>query len=422
MRRLLFGKAARPMFENVLGQEASRRLSLDLASGTLPPALLFSGPPASGKGTAALELARALSCERAGAPWNCSCASCERHRLLSHPDLLLLGPRAFASELAASAAAFLREPESAARMLFVRSARKLLSRFSPVLWEGDETKFAKASTLSAAMGEDLEELYPPRPLPEGDKLGKLVSSVLSAALKLEDEGIADSIPIAQIRKLSYWARLAPTGKRKLILLENADRMQEGARNALLKILEEPPETAVIVLSTARRGAMMPTILSRLRPYAFARRAADIERDVIRRVFRDADALSAGADSVSGYLETFLPVPPAALEAAASAFLSASDARSAAASVLQSVGKFEPRSVFASFLSRLLSAVSASLREKPQADARAVVAAEKLSAAVRRADLAVGTYNQAPPLALERLFVELREARSAAVRSTAAGAR
>lgn len=401
------------MFENVLGQEASRRLSADLSAGALPPSLLFEGPPASGKGTTALELARALSCEK-GAPWNCACASCERHRLLAHPDLLLLGPRAFSCELAASAAAFLQDSESAARMLFVRAARKLLARFSPVLWEGDETKFSKVATLAAALGEDLEELCPPRPLAEGDALKKLVDSILATALKLEDEGVADSVPIAQIRRLSSWARLAPSGRKKLILIENADRMQEGSRNALLKILEEPPETTALVLSTSRRGAMIPTILSRLRPYSFARRSAEVEREVIRRVFRGAAAsLAASAPersvSVADYLETFLPVPPSALADAVSRFLSARDARSAAAAVAEIVGKFEPRSLFSSFLAKLLETNAAELRSPPSRAAAAASPAslQALALAVREADSAVLAYNQSPALALERLFVRVR---------------
>lgn len=394
------------MFENVLGQEAARRLSGDLSSDSLPPSLLFSGPPASGKGTAALELARALSCQKHDAPWNCSCASCERHRLLSHPDLLILGPRAFASELAASAAAFLREPESSARFLFLRAARKLAARFSPVLWEGDEAKYAKAAALSSALGEDLEELSPPHAPPSGEGLKKLIDSAVSTALKLEDEGVPDTIPIAQIRRMAYWARLAPTGKRKLILIENADRMQEGSRNALLKILEEPPATTVIVLATARRGALMPTIVSRLRPYAFSRRPPDIEREVVRRVFRDRPETADAAGGLAGYLESFLPVPPSRLDEAAAVFLSASDSRSAAASVLNLAGKFEPRSLFPAFLERILVRTSLSLR-KGEPDSRTFVSAEAVSRAVGRAQLAVGAYNQAPSLALERLFVEMR---------------
>lgn len=393
------------MFENVLGQEAALRIAADLRAGALPNALLFSGPAASGKGTAALELARALSCERGTAEWNCACESCERHRQLAHPDLLLIGPRAFSSELAASGAAFLRESESAARLLFLRSVRKLLARLNPILWEGDEAKLSKIAPLAVALGEDLEELSPPRQLPEGDKLKKLVDSVLSTALKLEGEAVSDSTPIAQIRRAAYWARLAPAGRRKLVFIENADRMQEGARNALLKILEEPPETTVLVLSTARRGAMMPTLLSRVRPYHFVRRGSEAERNVIRRVFRDPVAADREGAALGAYLDSFLPVPPSELSEAAGLFLSAPDARAAASAVLERTRKFETREQFPLFLEKLLDAVSARLREGA-ADPRAAVVGAAAARSVREADEAVGTYNQSPALALERLHLSL----------------
>ena len=50
------------MFENLLYQPASQQLAEDIRQGSLPNALLFVGPPASGKLTCALELARVLAC------------------------------------------------------------------------------------------------------------------------------------------------------------------------------------------------------------------------------------------------------------------------------------------------------------------------------------------------------------------------
>ena len=62
-------------------------------------------------------------------------------------------------------------------------------------------------------------------------------------------------------------------------------MMDAARNALLKILEEPPEQTTFVLTTSRRQAIIPTILSRLRPYRFVQRDAAAARQVLVRVFR-----------------------------------------------------------------------------------------------------------------------------------------
>jgi DNA polymerase-3 subunit gamma/tau len=322
------------MFENVLRQEAVKQLSVDIQSHMLAPSMLFAGPPASGKGTAALELGRVLSCEQ-DASWNCPCPSCSRYRLLYHPDLLALGSRPFSPEIAAAAEVFVKESaEMPARIIFIRAVRKLLLRFNQILWE-DDPRLAKLAPLLVPLLEgleaDLDEIASGEV--NGKAAGKadesaswaekLAASIRKSAFKLEAEGIADQVSVSQIRHASYWMRMAPQGRRKLLLIENADRMQDAARNALLKILEEPPERAVIVLASTRAPALLPTILSRLRPYRFGRRDEAVEKDVIRRVFRGVQnpASPAGTNSVTAgiagagrsdslitsYLESFLPV-------------------------------------------------------------------------------------------------------------------
>lgn len=52
------------------------------------------------------------------------------------------------------------------------------------------------------------------------------------------------------------------GKYKIYIIDEAERMNEQAQNALLKTLEEPPSYAVIFLLAANTGSFLPTILSR----------------------------------------------------------------------------------------------------------------------------------------------------------------
>jgi DNA polymerase-3 subunit gamma/tau len=424
------------MFENILGQPVISLLSSDISGGTLAPSMLFSGPLASGKGSAALELGRILSCEQSGA-WNCSCPACTRHRQLAHPDLLLLGPRNFSAEIAASAAAFLRDPPAqATRFLFIRSVRKLLARFSPVLWE-DEPKIAKLNPYIQSLDEDLDELN----ITDSGVLKKTVDGILKNSFKLEAEGIGDLIPVSQIRRAAWWSRLAPQGKRKLMVIENADHMRDEARNSLLKILEEPPETVTIVLASAHPEALLPTILSRLRLYRFIARDKSVEASVIRKIFRENREQ---AGPIGAYLDSFLPVsgetlyPLAALFAASVAMGSVialkrsgaalndslvglgkytapiaeaaglgrplEDAKSLVSAVLGGAENFELRSRFSQFLQFLLTLVGESLGA---GDTDAIAYRDVWRAAVREAEIAVGTYNLSPALALDRLALELR---------------
>jgi DNA polymerase-3 subunit gamma/tau len=298
------------MFENIIEQGAAFQLRDDILAGRNAPSMLFFGPSGTGKGSAALELARSLSCE-ADASWKCSCPSCERHRYLQNDDLLALGSRSFSAEIAAAKSAFLRNPSAvSAKLLFFRSLRKLLIRFSPVLME-DDPKLGKFSSVLQSLDEGLSEFWTASAGTENQAaLEKLCGSLVKDALTLESEGLSSAVPIGQIRHASYWCRLAPNGKRKTLIIENAENMRDEARNSLLKLLEEPPASVNIILTASRREAVMPTILSRLRPYRFLKRSAESEKEVIRRIFQQ-DVLpdkitEAGGSLISAYLDSFLP--------------------------------------------------------------------------------------------------------------------
>jgi DNA polymerase-3 subunit gamma/tau len=296
------------VFENIIEQGAVLQLKDDILRARRAPSMLFYGPPESGKGSASLELARVLSCEKGG-EWKCSCPSCERHRYLQHDDLIVLGPRSFQAEISASLSVFLRSPDvPGAKLLFYRALRKLQIRFSPVLIE-DDPKAGKIASVLQSLDEGLDEfLRMNTQTIEKAALEKLCAALVKDALALESEGQGGAIPVSRIRRASYWCRIAPNGKRKTLIIENAENMREEARNSLLKLLEEPPDTVCIVLTAQRREAIMPTILSRLRPYRFLKRSAESEKEVIRRVFQDTvneKIAGAGGSVLSAYLDSFI---------------------------------------------------------------------------------------------------------------------
>ena len=444
------------MFENILGQSSAGQLANDIKNKSLAPAMLFEGPLSTGKGSAALELSRVISCEKDGL-WNCTCSACARHRLLLHPDLLCLGRRIFFAEIAAAGDVFTREMQSPpAKILFIRSVRKLLARFNPVLWE-DEPKFKKLGGLVLSLEEDLDEVDALKTgtLNENNETaGKLIASIIKDAYKLESDGISTTVPIEQIRRASSWCHLTPFGKGKLLLLENADTMKEGARNSLLKLLEEPPVSVTVVLTSARPNALMQTILSRLRPYSFKARSEDTEKEVLRRVFRigapvlepqKASVSPARSGLINAYLDSFMPVSGntlrvlAAYFAASAAFKAAllvrkkgaelpaelvllgklsaplaeeagfaksRESRETAAKIMEAASGFEVRSMFSDFCGFLLAVITESLKKSPAHLPSSFLFMELWRAHIHETEKAVMTYNQNISLALERLFIDL----------------
>ena len=288
------------MFQNVLGQDPLvNSLREEISQGTLPRALLLYGPRYSGKMTIALELGRILNCQRPDAPWGCTCTSCNQHRLLMSPYTLLLGPRYFLDEISLSARSLEVEDREAGRYLFLRGVRKLTSRFEPTLWEGDEQKIAKAGPLLESLDEELGFLNPENPLKPRELTSRL-NKVTTLAEKLVGVLPSDGYTVNIIRRASYWAHMTSASAKKVIILEDADRLNESARNSLLKILEEPPKDTHFILVTSRLTGIIPTLRSRLRLYHCPQRTQEREREVLQRIFRLPNQDGGGGSLVEAF--------------------------------------------------------------------------------------------------------------------------
>ncbi len=69
--------------------------------------------------------------------------------------------------------------------------------------------------------------------------------------------------IADVRNIQKAILLKPfRGKTKAVIIDTYESITLEAQNALLKILEEPPANTIIVIMTAKRELILPTIISR----------------------------------------------------------------------------------------------------------------------------------------------------------------
>lgn len=72
-----------------------------------------------------------------------------------------------------------------------------------------------------------------------------------------------SVGIAQAREIKDFMRERPfEGKVKAVLVEDAHLLTDEAQGSLLKVLEEPPAFALIILLTDKEGSLLPTVVSR----------------------------------------------------------------------------------------------------------------------------------------------------------------
>jgi DNA polymerase-3 subunit delta' len=108
------------------------------------------------------------------------------------------------------------------------------------------------------------------------------------------------ILVSQVRAMIEHAAYAPReGRRRIFLIDPADRLLPEAQNALLKTLEEPPGEAVVLLVASRPHVLLPTVRSRCFHLGFGAMAPEAleqalaARGVPRSEARARAALSEG---------------------------------------------------------------------------------------------------------------------------------
>lgn len=87
----------------------------------------------------------------------------------------------------------------------------------------------------------------------------------------------DTISIDDIRAVQERLHEVGDGKFRVCIIRSVERMQTAAVSSLLKILEEPPEGVVFLLTTQNLASLLPTLVSRARTLRFTRLTdADLE--------------------------------------------------------------------------------------------------------------------------------------------------
>ena len=98
-----------------------------------------------------------------------------------------------------------------------------------------------------------------------------------------DSGDSNAVKIGHIRQLQRSINLRPyEGKFKVFIIDDSHNLTAEASNALLKVLEEPPSSSLIILISAKPNMLFKTIISRCRVLKFCPlNRAELE-DILRK--------------------------------------------------------------------------------------------------------------------------------------------
>ncbi len=87
--------------------------------------------------------------------------------------------------------------------------------------------------------------------------------VLKRGVNEKTGKLMTELPVAEVRRLAgFFGMTSGAGGWRVAIVDTADDMNTNAANAILKLLEEPPRCAMVILLANRPGQLLPTIRSR----------------------------------------------------------------------------------------------------------------------------------------------------------------
>ena len=232
-------------FSDFLGNERIvSALQGALRAGRVPHALLFTGASGVGKYTLARMFAQAATCERLTDDFCGECPTCLRVALLADPAVLVEQGLAERGE-SADAAMVERMP--------------LILQTHPDVW-----------------------------------------ALVPDPVRLKTPVARPMLRVGQIRAVQRAAYFQPMGRRRVFILDGADTMRWDVANVFLKILEEPPPSATLILIAPSPYSLLPTIVSRCMQFHFAPLPqADVERILKEKTDRKGAEITLAAQLAEG---------------------------------------------------------------------------------------------------------------------------
>jgi DNA polymerase-3 subunit delta' len=183
-----------------------------LSAERVPHAMLFSGPRGVGKFTLARMFAQAANCQRLRDDFCGECDSCRRIGLLA--DL------------------------------------------HPLIEQGLAQRGERPDAATVERVPLLLETHPD------------VWAVVPDPVRAKDPVARPVLHVGQLRAVQRAAYFKPQGRRRVFILDSAETMRWDLAPVFLKILEEPPESATLILLAPNPFQLLPTIRSRCLQFSF----------------------------------------------------------------------------------------------------------------------------------------------------------
>jgi len=196
-----------------------------LSAERVPHAMLFSGPRGVGKFTLARMFAQAANCQRLRDDF---CGECDACRRIAQ-----------------------------------------LSNLQPLIEQGMAQRGERPDAATVERVPLLLETHPD------------VWAIVPDPVRAKDPVARPVLHVGQLRAVQRAAYFKPQGCRRVFILDGAETMRWDLANIFLKLLEEPPESATLILLAPNPFLLLPTIRSRCLQFTFTALAMGEVEEILR---------------------------------------------------------------------------------------------------------------------------------------------
>ncbi|MBI4975904.1 MAG: hypothetical protein HZC28_00385 [Spirochaetes bacterium] len=309
----------------VFGQSVSLKILYGVCrEERLHHAYLFHGDEGVGKYESALNFTKALFCEKKDGTYCDACPSCTAINDYRHPDVLVV-----ATDDRNNVARFLYErllafPSPQGFRSFVSAVRSILNRVENRLLPAYDTYpaslpkehmvgvksdknravsleahyLAVAGTitrLTLTGAKDLKRIFEEEALAAietarghlGGRKAIELKDFFDTLDKLYSNITHTTIPIDTIREVISRVERKPAGGRRVVIIENFDRMESMCANIFLHTLEEPPPDNLFILITSHLDAVPKGVINPLSSRTMQLHFGALNKDALVNVYEKA---------------------------------------------------------------------------------------------------------------------------------------
>ena len=117
------------------------------------------------------------------------------------------------------------------------------------------------------------------------------------SLDVQEIDAASHTGVADVREIIESVKYSPASARKKVyIIDEVHMLSQSAFNALLKIMEEPPEHAIFILATTEAHKVPPTIMSRCQRYDFKKIPVEKIKEAMEKITK-AEGIKIDAETL-----------------------------------------------------------------------------------------------------------------------------